>query len=357
MKKIYKIFMVLALVIFICPLTTKAYTQDGLFRADYDVTVNDEMQGSGFIAGNTVAINNKINGILFGAGYTVNVTGESDYAFVAGNILNIKGASFKDGFIAGQIIKVENVNAIRDMYIAGQKINLTGNVGRNLYVAGEDVVIDGVIAGNVYVDSSNITINSNAVINGKLVYNEDSKVVISKDANLNSKETYKNKSASIEVDPKVSFGSTIISKLIDTATSLLNILAVGLLMVLLIPALFKKLKEIEANRLLPSFAWGLLILIAVPIVSLIAIITYVGISTGIIATVLYGVLVYISTIISAYTVTSLILKDKVKNPYLVLLIGLSCLYIIKLIPFLGGLTTFAFICLGLGLLTNLIKRK
>ena len=128
-------------------------------------------------------------------------------------------------------------------------------------------------------------------------------------------------------------------------------------MVLIIPSLFKKLREIEANRLLPSFAWGLLILIAVPIVALIALITYVGVSAGIIATVLYGVLVYISTILSTYVITSLILKDKVKNPYFILLIGLPCLYVIKLIPFLGGLISFAMICLGLGLLTNLIKRK
>ena len=66
---------------------------------------------------------------------------------------------------------------------------------------------------------------------------------------------------------------------------------------------------------------------------------------------------YISTILSTYTITSLILKDKVKNPYFILLIGLPCLYLIKLIPFLGALVSFVMICLGLGLLTTLIKRK
>ena len=134
-------------------------------------------------------------------------------------------------------------------------------------------------------------------------------------------------------------------------------LVVGLLMILLIPSLFRKLKEIEAKRLLPSFAWGLLILIATPILALIAMITYVGISTGLIAIALYGVLVYISTILSTFVITSLILKDKVQNPYLILLIGLPCLFIIKLVPFLGGLVSFAFLCLGLGLFTNFIKRK
>ncbi len=358
MKKIFKFLMVIALVVLFNPVIAKADSQKGLFRADYDVTVNDEMEGSGFIAGNNVIINNRINGILFGAGYSVNVTGQSDYAFVAGNEVNIKGASFKDGFLAGQTIEIEGVEAARDIYAAGQNISLKGSVGRNLYIAGESVVLENIaINGDVYIDSANITINSDTIINGKLSYNEDANIVISKMTNIGSTSTYKNQSVNFDVDPKVSLGTRILAKLVSTLTGLLNILVVGILMILLIPRLFNKLGEIKANRLLPSFAWGLLILVAVPIVSLITLVTYIGVSTGIIATVLYGVLVYVSTILSTYTVTSLILKDKVKNPYFILLIGLSCLYLIKLIPFLGALVSFVMICLGLGLLTNLIKRK
>ena len=356
MKKIFKILMVIALVLLINPVIGHAEVNKDLFKADYDITVNEEMDGSSFIAGNSVAINNKINGILFGAGNTVNVNGESEYAFVAGNIINLNGSSFKDGFVAGQMIEINDANVLRDLYVAGQNIKITGSVGRNLFVAGSDVVIDGVINGDVYVDATNLTINSDAVIKGKLKYNEDTKEIISKDASIGYTETYKNKT-NTEVDAKASLGSIILNKVINTLLNLLNILVVGLLMVLLIPNLFKKLKELEANKLLPSFAWGLLILIVLPIIALILMITYIGVATSIISIVLYFVLMYISTILSTYYVTSLLLKDKVKNPYLVLLIGLSCLYIIKLIPFIGGLTTFAMICLGMGLITNLIKRR
>ena len=358
MKKIFKFLMVIALIVLLNPVVAKADKQKGLFRSDYDVIVTDEMEGSGFIAGNNVSVGNKINGILFGAGYNVNVTGESDYAFVAGNMVDIKGATFKDGFLAGQTIEIDGVKAARDIYAAGQNISIKGSVGRNLYIAGENVVLENIIiVGDVYIDSPNITINSDTVVNGTLSYNEDANIVISKMSSINATNTYKNQSIDFEIDPKVSLGTRILSKVISTLTGLLNILLVGVLMVLLVPSLFKKLREIEANRLLPSFAWGLLILIAVPIVSLIALITYVGVATGLITSVLYTVLVYVSTIFSTYTVTSLILKDKVKNPYFILLIGLPCLYIIKLIPFLGALVSFAMICLGLGLLTNLIKRK
>ena len=358
MKKIFKLFIVLFLLITpnVCQAET-ARLNNGLFQADYSITVNENMEGSGFVAGNVVSINNEVDGILFTAGNVVNVNSKSDYIFAAGSSVTLGGSKFKDGFFAGTYIELNDVSSDRDIYAAGQKITLTGSVGRNLFVAGETVIVDGEINGDLYVDATELIINSNTKINGKLKYNEDSKLAISKDAIIVSKTTYKNNSASTNLDSKSLTKATIVSKLIDTLVAFLNMLIVGLLMVLLIPSIFNKLREIEPKRLLPSFAWGLLILLSLPVVALIIMFTYIGFSAGTIALVLYGVLVYVSTIICTYVITSLILKDKVKNPYLVLLIGLPCIYIIKLIPFLGGLVSFASICLGLGLLTNIIKRK
>ena len=360
MKKIFKILMVIALVCFVSPSICHAEVakvNNGLIQADYSITVNENMEGSGFVAGNEVTVNNKVDGILFAAGNVVNISSSSDYMFAAGSIITLNDAEFKDGFFAGSILELNNVGVNRDLYIAGQKINITGEVGRNLFVAGDNVTIDGVINGDLYVDATTLVINSNTKVGGQLKYNDDAEITISKDASVGTKITYKNTSRSNSLDVKTLTATTIINKVIETLFSLLNMLVVGLLMVLLIPILFNKLKEIKANRLLPSFAWGLLILVAVPIVALIAMITYIGISAGMIAAALYGVLLYVSTIISTFVITSLIFKDKVKNPYLILLIGLPIVYIIKLVPFLGGLVSFALLCLGLGLLTNIIKRK
>lgn len=357
MKKFLKLFIVIALIAFVNPSIAKANQVDGLFRADNSITVNEKMEGTGFVAGNTVTVNNEVDGILFTAGNIVNVSGKSDYLFTAGNSVNISSSSFKDGFVAGADIKLD-VNAERDLYVAGSSISLNGVVGRNLFATGDTVIIDGTINGDLYVDASSLVINSETKINGTLKYNEDAKTEISKDALIGAKETYKSTNVETnKIDTKALSGATIISKLLSTLVGLLNILVVGLLMVLLIPSLFNKLKEIEPNKLLPSFAWGLLILIVGPIFAIVCMLTYVGLSTGIILGILYGVLMYLGKIFSTYVITSLILKDKVKNPYLILLIGLPCLYIIKLIPFVGTLVSFVLLCIGLGLLTNIIKRK
>ena len=358
MKKIFKFLMVIALLAFVRPVNAEVVNADneGLFRADYSITVNDKMEGSGFVAGNTVNINNEVDGILFGAGNFVNVTSKCDYMFVGGNAVNINGGEFTDGFIAGQAVEIRDVKAARDLYVAGSNIKITGNVGRNLFIAGSDVVIDGVINGNVYIDATNITINSYTNINGNLKYNEDAELTVSKEAVIGSKSTYKSNN-SVNYTGEDTMKGMIINKLLNTLFNYLNMLVVGLLMVLIIPRLFTKLREIDNNRLLPSFAWGLLILVAVPVAVLVLLFSYIGMSAAFVVMALYGILVYIATIFSTFKITSAILKEKVKNPYLVLLIGLTCLYLIKLLPFVGGLISFALICLGLGLLTNIIKRK
>lgn len=354
MKKYFKILLILLMFSF-----TTVYAEtinDGLFRADDTLVVNENLAGTSFLAGNSVTVNNNVDGILFAAGNILNVNNTSDYAFVAGSSLNLTGASFKDGFIAGSIINIKGSNIERDLYVAGGQINLESNVGRNAYIAGSEVVIDSTINGDLEVDGSNITINSNARIIGTLKYNEDANITISKDASIANTETYVNKSIDIDT-PKVSFGTMIISKITSGLFSLFNLLVVGLLLVLLFPRVFKKIKEIENAKILSSLAWGLLVVIVVPIVSLLVMITVVGLSTGIITLILYGVLMYLSTIFASYKLTAALLGNKIKNDYLLLLIGLAAVFIIKLIPFLGGLCSFMLVCLGIGLVLSIYKRK
>lgn len=350
MKKFFSLILIL---LSFTATTVFADVNKDLFKANDSVVVSEEMNGTGFVAGNNISVDKKVNGMLFAAGNTVNIKSPSDYAFAAGNMVNLDNASFKDGFIAGTTVDIKNTNIERDLYAFGTKINLTSNVGRNAFIAGSDIVIDSVIDGDLYVDANNITINSNAIVNGKFKYNDDAKIVISKDATLPRVEAYK----SLNINTKKSSTQIFVSKIMDRVFSLLNMLVVGLLMVLLFPRIFKKIKEVENNKLLANVAWGLLVLIAVPVVSIMLMFTMVGVSAGLIVLGLYVLLAYISTIIASYKLSSLVLGNKIKNDYLLLIIGLVSVTIIKLIPFIGGLASFILLCLGLGLSLSLYKRK
>lgn len=349
MKKILKIFLIL----FMFSTVTVYADSNNLFRADDSLLINEDLNGTSFLAGNSVTTENRVDGILVAAGNLMNINGESDYSFIAGNTININRATFKDGFIAGSSIDIKSSEIKRDLYAAGEKITLTSDVGRNAYLGGENIVIDSRVYGDLYIAADNITINSNAVIKGKLKYNEDAKINISKDASINEKETYKDVNVKVEVNPV----TKIVNKITNSLLSFFNMLVIGLFMVLLIPRLFKKLKELNNDKLLPAFGFGVLILIALPIAAIMVMFTVVGISTGIIALVLYGLMAYLSTILSTYKLSQLAFGNKIKNDYLLLLVGLAIVYVIKLIPFVGGLVSFALLCLGLGLSVSIYKRK
>ena len=326
-----------------------------LVKAGDSVSVNEKMNGTSFVAGQTVTVDNQIDGILFAAGNTVNVGSLSDYAFVAGANLNVTNAKFKDGWLAGSVVNLSNSTVERDLYAAGQTITIDSTIGRNAFLAGQDIVIKAPINGDVYIDAETITVESGVVIDGRFKYNEDAKLNISKDATVSRVEAYKN--VSVNVDTEKSLGQVIVARILDTLFSFLNLLVVGLLMILLFPRLFKKMKEIESNKILPDIAWGLLVLIAAPIAAVLLMFTMVGLSTGLIVIGIYVLLAYLATIISSYKLSSLLLGNKIKNDYLLLIIGLVAVFIIKLIPFVGGLASFILLCLGLGLTLSLYKRK
>ena len=347
MKKYFKVLLVLIMFI---AMPVFASSND-LLRADDSVSVNEELNGSSFIAGNSVDVDSKVNGILFAAGNQVTTSGESEYAFAAGNYVKLKSEKFIDGFIAGNIIDINDVEVQRDIYAAGSSINYKGVIGRNAVFAASSVVISGTVKGNLTIYASTITIDSDAVIEGTLKYSSDSKVNISNSAKVGYTEVeeVKTKSAS-----KV---STIKSKITDSLLSLMNILVIGLVMMLLLPKVFEKIAKLNEKNIFRSLGFGALALLAVPIASLLCITTVIGMSTGVILLGLYFICIYISTVFTSYYVSNMILGKKIKNRFLIYLIGAVAITILKLIQFISIIVYIGSLCIGLGILVNLLFNK
>ncbi|MBO6195486.1 MAG: hypothetical protein J6O56_03965 [Bacilli bacterium] len=347
MKKYFKVLLVLIMFI---AMPVFASSND-LFRAEDNVSVNENLNGSSFIAGNNVDVDSKVNGILFSAGNQVSTAGESEYAFVAGNFVKLDSQKFIDGFIAGNIVEIKDVEVQRDMYVAGSTVTYAGNTGRNLFIGGSTVTIKGIVKGDLTVYAENITIDSNAEINGTLKYSSDSKVNISKNAKVGYTEIE-------EVKNNTSIkAQTFKSKITDSLFSLMNILVIGLLMMLIIPKVFEKIAKQDEKSLLTNLGFGAVSLIAAPIAALILITTLIGMSTGFVLLGLYIICIYISTVFTSYYLSNMILKNKVKNKYLIYLIGAVALTVLKLIPFVSILTTICTLCIGLGLIVNLLFNR
>ena len=346
MKKYFKFLLVLIMFI---AMPVFASSND-LFRTDDSVSVKEELNGSSFIAGNTVDVDSKVNGILFAAGNQVETAGESEYAFVAGNFVKLDSQKFIDGFVAGNVIEVKDIEVQRDLYVAGSTINYSGTTGRNAYLAGSSVTVKGTIKGNLTVYANSINIESDAVIEGTLKYSSDSDVNISKSAKVGYTEIEETASSSIK-------RPTFTSRITDSLLSLMNILVIGLLMMLIIPKVFEKIAKQDEKKILTNLGFGAVTLVAAPIAALILITTLIGMSTGFVLLGLFVICLYVSTVFTSYYLSNMILKNKIKNKYLIYLIGAVVITLLKLIPFVSILVSIGSLCLGIGIVVSLLFNR
>lgn len=342
MKKILKVF-----ILFLLLTITPVYAQ----TVGDSVIVKEDKNGTLFSAGNSVEVSNKVNGISFIAGNQVNVSNTSDYLFTAGNNVVIEKATFKDGFIAGSTVEITDSNIERDLYLAGANVKLSSKVGRNTYIASGTVVVTGEVNGDLEVYAGTVNIKEGAKINGTLRYDDSTMVTIADGAIVNNKEVVESKS--------ISFGyKSLIDRLLDLLISFGNILLIGFILLFLMPKIFEKVANKGKEALLVNTGIGLLSLLFLPIAFIVLLFTIIGVSTSLIALVFYIVAIYLSTVFAAYNLGNLFLKDKIKNKYMLLMVSLLVIYILKLVPFIGTLSSLFVLLLGLGIIVNLIiKRK
>ena len=317
------------------------------FYADDEVEISEDIDATTFAAGQNVEISSEINGASFVAGENINLKSSQDLLFTAGQRINIENASTKDAFIAGEKINIKS-STIRDLFVAGQTITLDTDIERNAYIGGEKVTIKGNIGGDVLIAADEITIEDDVEILGTLKYPEDAKVKISKSASISKQKTYKN----TEVNEP-----TIVEKLYDRVLAFLSMLVIAFLLLAINKKFFEKIEKIDQSFSEGSkqFGIGFVFLIVVPIAAIIAMCLVVGLGLGIVSLFLYGILCYLSAIPAAYYLGNIILKDKISNKYLLLGLSLLCIYAIRFVPILGGLSILITLCLGLGIYTTLIK--
>jgi len=340
-KRLYLLFIVLLTAVCI-----PVHAKDN-FYADDNISLKKDITSSSFVAGNNVEVTGKNDGISFVAGNNITVKNDRDYLFAAGNTINIDSVTTKDAFVAGSNITIDS-SSIRDLYVAGQKIVLNSEVSGNAYIGGEEVEINSTIKGNIKIAAETITLGENAKIEGTLLYPKESKLTKTDNSIVTKEKTYKTEKTKKE--------DIIKDEIFSFVSSLASMILIGLLLLALNPKVFDKFTKPkkEISEILKISLIGFCSLIIVPIVGFILLLSTIGMGLSIICILLYGIMFYLSAIPTAYFLGNWLLKDKVKNNYLLLLISLSTLYILRIIPFVGGLVTFISLIFGLGIYINLI---
>ena len=346
MKK--RLYLFILLMLIFIP-NTNAYSKE-LFRFDENVEIkNETIDGTSFVFGNNVNVQSEVNGILFEFGNNTINKSKQDYLFLFGNTVSLDNSSLKDGFIFGNKVELKNSNIQRDLYLFGNTVDIDNSIGRDLKVFASQVNINGDVNGDLFIEAENITIGDSASVSGTLSYPKTAKIFISKDAKI------ANTRITEGVNPEVKEES-FLSKIYSTFISCLNMIVTGIVFMLMFKKLFSNM-TLKKENVFQNLGIGLITLLLVPIASVILLTTIVGLSLSVILLVVYFIFIYLSTLITAYYVSDGLLKDKIKNKYLILVIGVVVIYVLKLIPVIGTIITLGSLLYGLGFVTNSLIRK
>ena len=129
----------------------------------------------------------------------------------------------------------------------------------------------------------------------------------------------------------------------------ISLFVLGLVLLAIAPRMFPPILDVARTRVGPVIGWGLIIAIGLPIVSVIVMVTLVGIPLGLIGLLSLALLYSVGYVIAALLLGRRLLAEP-RNVILAFLVGLLILRVVGLIPVLGGLVTAAATIYGVGAL-------
>ncbi len=248
--------------------------------------------------------------------------------------------------LTGQVV-VAAGQTVGDVVIFNGPATIEGTVRGSVTSFNGDVSISGTVTGDVTSFNGDVTVASGARIGGDLVTQSA--------PNVASGATVEGDRRRVNRD--VIFGRfTWISRFAVWVAVSVSILVLGLLLLLFAPRAAESVAVAARERIGASIGWGVGLFFGLPIVSVIALVTIVGIPFGV------GMLLGLALIYSlGYTASCLALgRALIKPPtsrYLAFLAGWAIVRVASLVPFVSGLVWFVAVVYGLGILAVAARRK
>lgn len=344
MKRFKKIIICMLLSLFIIPFSVKAESGE-YFYVDDNLTVNEKAEHNLFVMGNTLNDRSVTRGILFALANDLNSDSKIDYGVMMGNNVTISSEIDKDLFLMGNTIKLNNATINRDAYIAGSSVRIINStIDNTIFLVSQTLELDNVIInGDINVEVETLKIGDNVEISGKLYYNDDAQVT-----GLNKvdclKETYKN----------VSYENTktMREKYIEMILSILALLLVAVLITAIYSKTYSKVtSNITLGSVFKYMGLGLLLLIAVPIISILLMVSSIGLPLGLMLLVIYIFAIYLSLIWMGMVVGRFL---HIKNRLFGTIVGVIIVKGLTYVPYAGDFLFLCFMLVGIGLMLKVM---
>ena len=325
--------------------------QKDLYLAGGNVTSSGKVNGDLAVGGGNILVNGAVSQDLFAGGGSITIVADigDDLRVGGGNII-VSGKIGNDLVVGGGQTSISGAGVGGDVLWAGGMLRMDAPVGGNMQLAGGEVVINSRVRGNVEFKGQKLTLGKNAVIDGNLTYSAQKEATVEAGAVVKGQTNYEPLKAP---RPPVS-GKGIIA--------FLSLVFLGKFLALLVFALalglfFRRYAAVlvgnSVAQPLLEMGRGLVILIVLPVMSIMLLVTLIGVPLGILGLIAFASLLLIASPLAAIIVGSVVHKWMFKSAeyqiaWQTILLGVAVYTLLGIIPIIGGIAKFVLILLALG---------
>ncbi|MBC8507379.1 MAG: polymer-forming cytoskeletal protein [Anaerolineales bacterium] len=267
---------------------------DDLFIAGDNIVIDGTVNGDLFAFGQNIEFNGVVNGSLITGGQFIEINGEvAGSVYVGGNAATVgSSASIGRNFYFGgfSLDVADGAQINRDLAFGGYQAFLNGAIGRDIYAGAGALEIGGAVGGDVNADvgdpdesmqtmpffsfmpagspavvSPGLRISDSAKIGGSVKYtsNKDQSADIETTPGGGIVHSTPVPDADIQYDQPTQVAPTVnVGRwLLQRAREFVTLLALGALVLWLIPDLLNKVINKATSEPLPSTGWGLVTVI------------------------------------------------------------------------------------------------
>ncbi len=335
---------------------------DNLYAAGANVNIAGAVAGDLFAAGGNIIVSGPVSADLIAAGGTLNISGNvADDLRLAGGNINIANYIGGELLAAGGQMTIMSGTVIgKDVKIAGGNINYEGNAGGGVVIKSNSVYINGAVGKDLSVTAREITLGPKALIGGKFDYYSPKEAIIESGATIRGAVSFHK----TEMPAKKPAGAWFFFGIFTLALIIKTLMFITASLV----ALYftgDQVKSIVKNA--SANFWkeagrGFIILFIAPVAIIISFATIIGITLGIIALLVYLMLVFVAAVIAGLLFAQLALKYVFKKEnyelnWWVVVLAVAVLGLITFIPIAGWLFTLVLVFAALGSSAGYIYRK
>jgi cytoskeletal protein CcmA (bactofilin family) len=320
-----------------------------LYSAGGDIKIEGTVQGDLLCVGQNVDITGTIEGDVLCAGQTVTVSGhvQGDIR-VAGQVVNVKGKVDGSVSLVGQNVDIDSAASVaRDVTIVGQQLGVAGTVGRDIEAVGTSFTASSKVGRDLDVTAQTVTLSNGTDIAGFFMYVSANNATVDSGAKIAGKTEHKlppKDAGAQDVMPAMFLSSLIFS--------FSSFLLIGAALLFVAPRAVRAATNAIQTAPAATLGTGFIALFAPPFLAAVLLVSIIGVPLGAVILLAWIISLILGLLFSAQVIgRKIIVKlgwhDPFRN-FASLVLGLFVLFIVSLIPLLGGIVMMLAVVWGMG---------